>query len=149
MQELKSGLKGLLNKEINTTNTNRNGQIILELLTSTHQENPEAYSIKNQNGIIKITAFSDKGLLYGSFGLLKAIQTNQSLDKIDLRDAPKIKIRMLNHWDNVVGTIERGYAGSSLWDWYDPVSYTHLLHAKTNQPYLLPCLVLKTGQVYK
>ena len=119
MQELKSGLKGLLNKEINTTNTNRNGQIILELLTSTHQENPEAYSIKNQNGIIKITAFSDKGLLYGSFGLLKAIQTNQSLDKIDLRDAPKIKIRMLNHWDNVVGTIERGYAGSSLWDWYD------------------------------
>ena len=71
VQELKSGLKGLLNKEINTTNTNRNGQIILELLTSTHQENPEAYSIKKQNGIIKITAFSDKGLLYGSFGLLK------------------------------------------------------------------------------
>ena len=119
VQELKAGLQGLLNKEINTTNTNGNGQIRLALLAPTNQENPEAYSIINQNGNIKISAFSDRGLLYGSFALLKAIQTNQSLDKIDLHDAPKIKIRMLNHWDNVAGTIERGYAGSSLWDWYD------------------------------
>ncbi len=33
------------------------------------------------------------------------------------RDAPKVPLRMLDHWDNLDGTIERGYAGRSLWDW--------------------------------
>lgn len=119
VQELKTGLKGLLNKEIPTTIVSRSNQIVLELVSPANQVNTEGYSIKKQNGNIWIKANSDKGLLYGSFAFLRTIQTNQSLDKMDITDAPKIKIRMLNHWDNVVGTIERGYAGSSLWDWYD------------------------------
>lgn len=36
---------------------------------------------------------------------------------VDSKSAPAFKLRLLNHWDNLDGTIERGYAGRSLWDW--------------------------------
>src|SRR5690606_34938590 len=39
------------------------------------------------------------------------------IDNLAILDAPKIDLRILNHWDNLDGTIERGYAGKSLWKW--------------------------------
>jgi len=65
-----------------------------------------------------IAANSDIGLLYGSFRLLRQIQTRKPIDHLDISDAPKIKIRILNHWDNLNRHIERGYAGQSIWDWW-------------------------------
>src|SRR5262249_25519156 len=44
-------------------------------------------------------------------------QTHQPLAHLDLTSVPKVQRRMLNHWDNLNGTIERGYAGRSLWQW--------------------------------
>jgi alpha-glucuronidase len=35
---------------------------------------------------------------------------------LDVRNAPKVKLRLLNHWDNLDRTVERGYAGQSIWD---------------------------------
>ncbi len=64
-----------------------------------------------------ITANSDIGVLYGTFHFLQLLQTGKSIKNIDLVNAPKIKLRLLNHWDNLNGSIERGYAGKSLWDW--------------------------------
>lgn len=64
-----------------------------------------------------VAAKRDIGVLYGAFALLRMIQTHSLPANIDLCDGPRIPIRMLDHWDNLDGTIERGYAGASLWDW--------------------------------
>jgi alpha-glucuronidase len=67
--------------------------------------------------MVVITAVDDSGILYGTFRFLQLMQMHQDLDDLKISDAPKIDLRMLNHWDNLDRTIERGYAGFSLWNW--------------------------------
>jgi alpha-glucuronidase len=67
--------------------------------------------------ILMLAANEDIGLLYGAFHLLRLIQTQQSLKHVNIVSRPRIQHRLLNHWDNLDGTIERGYAGKSLWKW--------------------------------
>jgi alpha-glucuronidase len=64
-----------------------------------------------------IAANSNIGLLYGAFALLRLMQTRQPLDAVNLQASPRIQHRILDHWDNLDGTVERGYAGASIWDW--------------------------------
>lgn len=64
-----------------------------------------------------IAANGDAGLLYGSFRLLALLQTGGAIDGLDLADAPRLQLRVLDHWDNLDRYVERGYAGQSLWDW--------------------------------
>ena len=64
-----------------------------------------------------ITGATDLGVLYGSFAFLRLLQTHASLDRLDIASAPRLQLRILDHWDNLSGSIERGYAGSSLWKW--------------------------------
>ncbi|MBO9713431.1 alpha-glucuronidase family glycosyl hydrolase [Sphingomonas sp.] len=64
-----------------------------------------------------IAANGDAGLLYGVFRLLREMQLRRAIDRLDLADAPKLQVRVLNHWDNLTRHVERGYAGLSLWDW--------------------------------
>jgi alpha-glucuronidase len=64
-----------------------------------------------------IAANSDIGVLYGVFAYLRLMQTNQPLTDLNIVSAPKTKLRMLDHWDNLNRTSERGYAGLSLWNW--------------------------------
>ena len=45
------------------------------------------------------------------------MQMHKTLIDIDVVDSPKIQLRMLNHWDNLDRSVERGYAGFSLWNW--------------------------------
>ncbi len=54
-------------------------------------------------------------MLRGSFALLRHLQMHRPVQGLALSSAPKIKRRLLNHWDNMDGTVERGYAGRSLW----------------------------------
>ncbi|WP_443018452.1 alpha-glucuronidase family glycosyl hydrolase [Sphingomonas sp. 8AM] len=61
---------------------------------------------------------SDRGALYGAFALLRHLATGGVAATATLTSAPKVKLRVLNHWDNLDGTVERGYAGVSLWDWW-------------------------------
>ncbi|MBS5906672.1 MAG: alpha-glucuronidase [Dysgonomonas mossii] len=77
----------------------------------------DGYSIKSNNQKIIISAGSDVGLLYGSYCLLRLQQTGADLTTLDIEERPSYDIRILNHWDNLDGTIERGYAGYSLWKW--------------------------------
>src|SRR5690606_15288492 len=56
--------------------------------------------------------------LYGVFRLCLGLASGLSLADIEGADAPKVKLRMLDHWDNLDGSIERGFAGYSLWDWF-------------------------------
>ncbi|WP_374012586.1 alpha-glucuronidase family glycosyl hydrolase [Pseudoxanthomonas koreensis] len=65
-----------------------------------------------------IAANSDIGVLYGVFHFLRLAQTGQPLAALDVTQAPKVKVRVLNHWDNLDRYVERGYAGESIWDWH-------------------------------
>jgi alpha-glucuronidase len=66
-----------------------------------------------------IAANSDIGLLYGAFAWLRAASTGQPLNALNEQSKPKLQLRMLNHWDNLDRTVERGYAGESIWHWWD------------------------------
>ncbi|MBN2212081.1 MAG: hypothetical protein JW709_11855, partial [Sedimentisphaerales bacterium] len=68
---------------------------------------------------VVITAGTDVGTLYGVFHFLRLLQTHQPLDNLEIRQTPRIQRRMLNHWDNIKGSIEQGFAGRSLWRWED------------------------------
>lgn len=117
-EELKMGLNGLLNKQpsIIKNVTNQTGGIVLDISRNQALTN-DGFAIFVKNGNIIINSNSEVGVLYGVFELLRKIQTGQSLANISVISNPKIKIRMLNHWDNANGTVERGYAGSSIWKW--------------------------------
>jgi alpha-glucuronidase len=66
---------------------------------------------------IVVAANEDVGVLYGAFALLRQMQTQRSLRDLRLRDTPRVALRVLNHWDNLDGSVERGYAGRSIWRW--------------------------------
>jgi alpha-glucuronidase len=79
----------------------------------------EGYVVRRMTtGETVIAANSDIGLLYGAFAWLRAANTGAALDRIDERSAPKLQLRVLNHWDNLDRTVERGYAGESIWNWW-------------------------------
>ena len=82
---------------------------------------PEGYRIRtvrdgNRN-VIAIASSTDIGALYGTFHFLRLLQTEQPLGRLQLDQSPRLNFRILNHWDNLDGSIERGYAGKSLWNW--------------------------------
>jgi alpha-glucuronidase len=64
-----------------------------------------------------LSANEDVGILYGVFRLLQFMQAQKDIIGLDVVDAPKIQLRMLDHWDNLDRTVERGYAGFSIWNW--------------------------------
>lgn len=64
-----------------------------------------------------IAAEGPIGALYGAFHLLRLLDQGRPLDTIDVEQKPRLKLRLLNHWDNLDGSVERGYAGQSLWSW--------------------------------
>ena len=95
-------LKGSLEKNFNTIN--EEGFLIRTI------------SYKNRP-VTVITAKSEVGILYGVFRMLHLMQAQQEFSNFELADSPKIDLRMLNHWDNLDRSVERGYAGFSLWNW--------------------------------
>ena len=70
-----------------------------------------------------IAANTDIGVLYGAFHFLRLLQTQQPIHALALTSRPRLKLRVLNHWDNLDRTIERGYAGCSIWDWHKLPDY--------------------------
>ncbi len=64
-----------------------------------------------------IASATETGALYGTFHFIRLLQSGQPLDALDVSENPRFQLRLLNHWDNLDGTIERGYAGKSLWNW--------------------------------
>ncbi len=82
----------------------------------------EGYAIRNVvvNGypVVAIVGDADAGVLYGTFHFLRLLQTGKPLAALDIREVPKVKLRVLNHWDDLNRYVERGYAGQSIWDWH-------------------------------
>jgi alpha-glucuronidase len=70
-----------------------------------------------------VTGNSDVAVLYGSFHFLRLLQTGQSIQSLSITSIPRIKRRVLNHWDNLNRHVERGYAGISIWNWHTLPGY--------------------------
>jgi alpha-glucuronidase len=132
--ELQRGLSGLLGKPVAKAQsklaanalvigTPTNSPLIasLNLGERLAAVGSEGYLIEhariNKRAVMIIAANTDVGVLYGSFHLLRLLQTEQSLKGIAIASSPKLQHRVVNHWDNVNRLVERGYAGLSLWDW--------------------------------
>ena len=69
----------------------------------------------------KVMAKTKIGAMYGTYALQRLERTGKAEGKLDIREEPSYERRILNHWDNLDNTIERGYAGWSIWHWGEPV----------------------------
>src|SRR5690606_24937918 len=63
---------------------------------------------------LAIAGASERAVLYGVFHLLRLMAQGESIELLDITEQPKYELRMINHWDNMDGSIERGYAGRSI-----------------------------------
>ena len=149
-KELEMGLGGLLDLEIRFESLPSSGnQLVVSKYGSLPKDFKEDINIDNLNSegyIIKhieksgkdyliITGKEEIGLLYGTFHFLRALKMHQSLDAMDAEESPKVDIRMLNHWDNLDRTIERGYSGFSIWNWQtlpDYIDQRYIDYARAN-----------------
>ncbi|MFT3827623.1 MAG: alpha-glucuronidase family glycosyl hydrolase [Chitinophagaceae bacterium] len=138
-KELQAGLTGLLAQPVTFTNTIRpEGSLLIGTLQNPAIKNAvskeklqdtgeEGYCIftqrTGQGTLTIIAANTDKGVLYGVFHLLRLLQTQQPISALKIFSKPRIQHRLLNHWDNLNGTVERGYAGFSLWNWHKLPGY--------------------------
>ena len=74
-----------------------------------------AFRLNSTSSRIDVTASSSDGILYAAYELLRCQNTGAKVTEGD--NIPAFDIRILNHWDNLDGSIERGYAGKSIWIW--------------------------------
>ena len=86
---------------------------------------PDGYSLKRVDGKIVVTGADDRGVLYGAFALLRKAALGESLARLDEKSEPHVPVRWVNHWDNLDGSIERGYGGRSIF-WDNGVARTDL-----------------------
>ncbi|MBK9925124.1 MAG: alpha-glucuronidase [Anaerolineales bacterium] len=77
----------------------------------------EGFIIQSGNQGVVIAGNTEIALLTGTFHFLRLIQTHQDIRELNILERPRIRHRILAHWDNLDGSIERGYAGQSLWNW--------------------------------
>lgn len=84
------------------------------------EDHDDAYAIdySTTTNSITIVGNTEVGILYGCFDLIKSLQLGKQLSAAETASAPKVDVRILNHWDNLDRTVERGYAGVSLWNWH-------------------------------
>ena len=84
----------------------------------------DGYVIRANGSTLEIGANRDVGALYGAFAVLRHLQTHQPFAALDgMSSSPRITRRLLNHWDNLNRTVERGQAGHSIWEWFSLPDY--------------------------
>jgi len=97
--------------------------IPFELKNELIQLGGEGYIIKtihkNKKKFTLLASAGNKGLLYGVYHLLRIIQTNRFSDLLNISEKPSYSVRILNHWDNLDGSVERGYSGHSIFWRYE------------------------------
>lgn len=115
----------------------KGGEVDLQLCADeTHRRlGKEGYTIRTSEGKTVLEAATEQGLLYATYHLLRLQAEGADCTRLDIQEKPAFYIRVLNHWDNLDGTIERGYAGRSLWKWEDltdSVSARYREYARAN-----------------
>ena len=81
----------------------------------------DGFMIKDTPDGRKVMAKTDIGAMYGTYALQRLERTGKAGGELDIREEPSYERRILNHWDNLDNTVERGYAGWSIWHWGEPV----------------------------
>lgn len=116
---ISKGSSPTLNIARKELNSHWQGQAV-ELRTENKDKNlKDGYRIVSTPQKIVISAGKEIGLLYGVYHILRLQQTKADLSHLNTIEKPSYDVRILNHWDNLDGSIERGYAGRSLWKWED------------------------------
>ncbi|WP_432280309.1 alpha-glucuronidase family glycosyl hydrolase [Stakelama saccharophila] len=131
ISELQRGLGGMLAREIPAGTQISAGTVILAnpsvqarlgIDLPLSDLGAEGYLLRSMTldgkPVTVVAANGDAGLLYGAFALLEHIQRGLPIDEMNMRSAPKLQLRVLDHWDNLDGSVERGYAGQSIWNWW-------------------------------
>ena len=111
LEELKAGFGGMFRRQ--ATLVNAGADITLKKNDALH---PEGYRVTAGNGKAILESGGERGMLYGVFALLRQLQlSGGTFDDFSWQQdtAPANPLRMLNHWDNMDGSIERGYSGKS------------------------------------
>ncbi len=136
--ELERGLSGMLGRALPlahrvTTNgailfgTPRGSAVIRSLRLGLARVGSQGYVIRtvrvDGRRATVIAGNSDIGVLYGAFRFLRLMQTRRAVRSLDIVSRPKLRFRILDFWDNLNGTVERGYAGSSIWKWNELPQY--------------------------
>jgi alpha-glucuronidase len=111
-QEIIRGLRGMTGRVLRAeSGTPREAAIILRTGATTPLD---GYTIRPEGGNIVISAANDRGVLYGAFAFLRHLAIGESFIETS---PPHVAARWVNEWNNLDGTIERGYAGRSIfWD---------------------------------
>ena len=149
IEELKEGLSALYHQDIPVTS--KPGDGVLYVATSAQKLmfgdifqkdfdfiGDEGFVIKEDTASQNtwIAANSDIGILYGVFHYLRVLQTGTGgQSPLYIVEKPSYSRRILNHWDNLDGTVERGYAGGSIWKWADlpqKIDARYKAYAKAN-----------------
>lgn len=130
--ELAAALKYLLgNTPQLLEKPDRNGSILLmsidncpleaEMYLSKEEKKvlgKESYLIRHSSSgpgkHLIIASGSGSGVLYGVFSFLRLLQSDQFKETTHIIESPAVSLRMLNQWDNMDGSVERGYAGRSI-----------------------------------
>jgi len=132
IEELRRGLRGMLGVSPSLTDdiqagsivvgTPENSSYIRDLGWTLDDIGDEGYLLRSAtidgHDVLVVAAQENLGLVYGAFALLKIMQLGESLENLNVVSSPGLELRLLNHWDNLDGSVERGYAGDSLWDWW-------------------------------
>lgn len=113
--ELKRAFKGLFEKDIQFVKENETcPEKAFKIAFSKVCELPgESYSINGDENGIAIQASNENGALYAAFHLIRGLMRGKKPSDIKGEFKPSNPLRMMNHWDNMDGSIERGYSGRS------------------------------------
>jgi alpha-glucuronidase len=129
--ELQKGLGELLGRSIGLgSDPSAPGALLLGHIGAPGLEEFQPFSAVGREGFVlraiarsrprtALAGGSDQGILYGAFQLLRLLQTGAAIESLSQTSRPRLKLRLLNHWDNLDRTVERGYAGFSLWNWHE------------------------------
>ena len=130
--ELLRGVRGMLGRTLRVeSGLPKEPAILLGTLADFHQSAPQLaltadlpldgywLTTASSGGVTYtvITAANDRGVLYGTFAFLRKIALAEPVAKLDEKQSPYAPVRWVNEWNNLDGTIERGYGGRSIfWD---------------------------------
>ena len=115
--EITRGLLRLASFAASRDHNGARGQVLLTCPEDRGDGNV-AFAIRSDGDDISISGTSDLACLYGTYALLRELSLGADPRTINLTSAPAMPLRLLNHWDNPDGHVERGYAGRSIFDWW-------------------------------
>lgn len=112
VQELCTGISELFGCQMENAKKQETAGVAL-ILDAESEVGIEGYEISQKEGKVQIQSSGEVGILYGVFQLLRMLQCGRDIKDISISKKPDSPLRMLNHWDNMDGSIERGYSGES------------------------------------